>query len=162
MAEKLNPISMPSGQVLAEFANYEDAVSYVNRLVEGDFPAAQIAIIGSNLSSVERVRGRLGYGRVALGGALTGVWIGLLFAILFGAGIEVGAEGQINYAPEQFLAAVAIGIGLGMMLNILRHALNKKRRNFVSAPVMVAETYRVQVPEAEAARAQAALLKQGE
>jgi hypothetical protein len=162
MAEKLNPISVPSGIVLAEFSNYEDAVSYVNRLVEGDFPAAKISIVGSNLRSVERVRGRLGYGRVALGGALTGVWIGLLVAILFGAGIEVGADGQVSYAPEQFLAAVAIGIGLGMMLNILRHALNKKRRNFVSAPVMVAENYRVQVPEPEAATAQAALLKQSE
>jgi len=161
MADKQNPISVPSGQVLAEFSKYEDAVAYVNRLVDGDFPAAQIAIIGSNLRSVERVRGRLGYGRVALGGALTGVWIGLLVAILFGAGIEVGPEGQVNYAPEQFLAAVAIGIGLGMMLNILRHALNKKRRNFVSAPVMVAESYSVQVPEVEVTRAQAALRKQG-
>lgn len=159
MAEKQNPITIPTGHSLGEFASYPAATEFVNKLIEGDFTASKISIIGSDLKLVERVRGRLGYGRVALGGALTGIWIGLLLAILFGAGIEVTADNQINYVPERFIAALVIGIGIGMLLNILRFAFNKSRRNFVSAPVSVAQSYQVVVPNEDADAARESLAK---
>jgi hypothetical protein len=159
MAEKQHPISIPTGHSLGEFANYQAATDFVNKLIEGDFAAAKISIIGSDIRLVERVRGRLGYGRVALGGALTGIWIGLLLAILFGAGIEVTPDNQINYVPERFIAAVVIGIGMGMLINILRFSFSKNRRNFVSAPVSVAQSYQVVVPNELADAAREALAK---
>jgi hypothetical protein len=159
MADKQHPISIPTGHSLGEFSSYKEATDFVNRLIEGEFAAAKISIIGSDLKLVERVRGRLGYGRVALGGALTGIWIGLLLAILFGAGIEVTADNQINYVPERFIAALVIGIGVGMLINILRFSFSKNKRNFVSAPVSVAQSYQVVVPNEAADAAREALAK---
>jgi hypothetical protein len=161
MAEKQHPVSIPGGHSMGEFASYQLATEFVNKLIDGDFTAAKISIVGSDLKLVERVRGRLGYGRIALGGALTGIWIGLLIAILFGAGIEVTADNQINYVPEQFIAALVIGIGIGMLINILRFSFSKNRRNFVSAPISVAQNYQVIVPNEDADAAREALAKAG-
>jgi hypothetical protein len=159
MADKQHPVSIPSGQSMGEFASYEAATAFVNKLIEGEFAASKISIVGSDLKLVERVRGRLGYGRVALGGALTGIWIGLLLAILLGAGIEVTADNQINYVPEEFIATLVIGVGIGMLINILRFSLSKNRRNFVSAPISVAQSYQVIVPNEAADAAREALAR---
>jgi len=159
MTEKQHPMSIPGGHSMGDFSSYQAATDFVNKLIEGEFAASKISIVGSDLKLVERVRGRLGYGRIALGGALTGIWIGLLLAILLGAGIEVTADNQINYVPEQFISALVIGIGIGMLINILRFSFNKNRRNFVSAPVTVAQSYQVLVPNEAAEAAREALAK---
>ena len=52
------PPAVPQGEVIADFAQYVDAVAYVEKLVSNNFPAGFIAIVGSDLRSVERVRGR--------------------------------------------------------------------------------------------------------
>jgi len=60
---------MPNGATVAEFNTYTEAVSYVERILRGDFPAASVAIVGTDLRTVERVRAKINYGKVALGGA---------------------------------------------------------------------------------------------
>ena len=40
-------------------------------------------IVGTELKQVERVTGRLTTGRVALGGLLSGVWMGLFIGLIF-------------------------------------------------------------------------------
>jgi hypothetical protein len=72
--------SIPNGSAVSEFNDYQDAVAYVERIILGDFPPTSIAIVGTNLTSVERVKARISYGRVAGGGAAAGVWLGLLFS----------------------------------------------------------------------------------
>ena len=40
-------------------------------------------IVGTELKQIERVTGRLTTGRVALGGLLSGVWMGLFVGLIF-------------------------------------------------------------------------------
>lgn len=117
--------------------------------------------MGSDVKLVERVRSRLGYGRVAYSGAITGVWIGLIFAILIGAGVESGANGEVSYNPTEFIAAVVMGAGVGMLFNVARFGLAKNRRGFVSMTQSVAASYEVIVPDSEASNATRALNKAG-
>lgn len=145
---------IPKGFVLGEFVNYQDAAQLVDRLVSGDFTPAKISIVGSDLKLVERVRARLGYGRVAFSGAMTGFWLGLLFALLIGAGIEVSPEGGVNYLPDQFFSVLVIGAGIGMLISIVRFAIAKNKRSFISSQMPVAQRYEVIVPETDAALAQ--------
>ena len=146
--------TIPKGFVIGEFTNYLDASAMVERLIEGEFKPQDVAIIGHDPVLVEQVRARLGYGRVALSGLMTGFWIGLIFAILIGAGITVSPEGEIAYNPQQFLAVLVVATGIGMLFNILRFSFARNKRGFLSSQLPIASRYEVIVPEAEAAKAQ--------
>ena len=106
---------------------------------------------------MERVRSRLGYGRVALSGAIAGLWIGILVALLIGAGLETSEDGQISYLPEQFGAVVILAAGISMLFNILRFSFSKTKRGFISTQMPVASRYEVMVPQDKAADATKAL-----
>ena len=77
------PPALPRGEVLATYSTYAAAQGAVDTLAKADFPVKQVAIVGSDLKSVERVTGKLTYGRVALAGAASGAWLGIFFGILF-------------------------------------------------------------------------------
>jgi hypothetical protein len=77
----------------------------------------------------------------------------LIFALLIGAGFDVGADGEINYAPQEFLAVIVIAAGVGMLVNILRFLASKNKRGFLSSQMPVAARYEVIVPEEDAAKA---------
>ena len=70
---------MPQGEVIANFKQYTDALAYVDNLIKHNFPAGSVAIVGSDLRTVERIRGKVTYARLAIGGAVTGSWVGLAF-----------------------------------------------------------------------------------
>lgn len=144
---------VPTGHSMGEFRNYIDATELVNKLVQGDFPAAKISIIGHDPVLVERVRSRLGYGRVALSGALTGFWLGLIFAILLGVGFTQSPDGEISYQPQQFAAVLIVAAGIGMLVNILRFGLAKQKRGYLSTQMPIATRYEVIVPTEDAAAA---------
>ena len=138
------PPAIPNGEVLADFSQYAEAVAYVEKLVRNDFPAGFIAIVGSDLRSVERVRGKMSYARVAFNGAVIGAWIGLIYAFLFGPAIDTAdiasdANGTLG-------SALVIGAGVGMLFNVLRFSLSRNKREFVSQSSIVAAKYQVQVP----------------
>ncbi|MDG2496639.1 MAG: hypothetical protein P8M68_00440 [Aquiluna sp.] len=149
--------SIPKGHSLGEFRTHGEATEFVNRLVAGEFKANKISIIGHDLVLVESVRTRLGYGRVALSGAITGFWLGLIFALLVGAGIETSADGSISYAPQEFIAVLVMAAGGGMLLNILRFVATKNKRGFISSQMPVAARYEVIVPEQDVVEARKAL-----
>jgi len=151
--KKSTSLSIPRGHSLGEFRTHAEATEFVNKLVAGDFSANKVSILGHELVLVERVRSRLGYGRVAASGALTGFWLGLIFALLIGAGFEVGADGEVTYAPQEFMAVVVIAAGVGMLVNILRFLASKNKRGFLSSQMPVAARYEVIVPEEDAAKA---------
>ncbi|MEY4410034.1 MAG: hypothetical protein RLZ99_507 [Actinomycetota bacterium] len=142
--------AVPKGHSLGEFPNYQDATKLVERLIAGDFAPNKISIIGHNPVLVERVRSRLGYGRVALSGAVTGFWIGLIFALLLGTGIEVTPEGGVNYLPQQFFSVLVVGAGLGMLFQVIRFSATKNKRSFLSSQMPIATRYEVIVPDADA------------
>jgi hypothetical protein len=143
-SSRKSPPAIPNGEVLADFPQYAEAVAYVEKLVRNDFPAGLIAIVGSDLRSVERVRGKMSYARVAFGGAVTGAWIGLIYAFLFGPAIDTAniasdANGTLG-------SAIVIGAGVGMLFNVLRFSFSRSKREFVSQSSIVAAKYQVQVP----------------
>ena len=143
-SSRKSPPAIPNGEVLADFPQYAEAVAYGEKLVRNDFPAGFIAIVGSDLRSVERVRGKMSYARVAFSGAVTGAWIGLIYAFLFGPAIDTAniasdANGSLG-------SAIVIGAGVGMLFNVLRFSLSRSKREFVSQSSIVAAKYQVQVP----------------
>lgn len=148
----LNP-AIPTGEVIADFTKYQDAVEFVDRLVANEFPAQLVSIIGSDLRTVEQLRGKLGYGRIALSGLITGSWVGLLFGLLFGSSDPTEAALASNIG-----AGIVIGAGVGMLLNVIRFSLAKSKRTFISTSQVVANRYDVLVPAEQSEQAKKASL----
>ncbi len=127
---------MPRGEVISTYDHYVDAMHAVDRLARADFPVNAVSILGNDVRSVERVTGKLTYGRVALMGALSGAYFGLFLGLV-----------MFIFQPENegiggvFVAAVAIGAGFGMLFGVLSYALNRNRRDFSSVMQFVATRY---------------------
>ncbi len=68
---------------LGTFEKYEEAQKLVDTLSDKEFPVQNCLIVGTDLKQLERITGRLTWGRVLLGGALSGVWLGLFVGLIF-------------------------------------------------------------------------------
>ena len=129
---------LPKGEVVSTYDRYEDAKHAVDLLTRADFPIREVAIVGNDVRSVERVTGKLTYGRVALMGALSGAYLGLFLGLLL-----------FIFQPDNaaitgvFVSAIAIGAGFGMLFGVLSYAMNRNRRDFSSVMQMVAARYDV-------------------
>lgn len=130
--------TIPRGEILATFETYQEAQAAVDALARADFPVRQLAIIGNELKSVERVTGKLTWGRVALAGAASGAWLGVFLGLLL-----------IIFSPTtefSFLfAAVLLGAGFGMLFGLASYAVNRRRRDFTSTMQVIATSYSVLV-----------------
>ena len=142
--------SVPRGDVLQSVDTYPEAQSIVNRLTHAGYPVANIAIVGRDLVTVERVLGRMTYAKVALKGALNGAWFGLFIGFLMGV-TATGAE--TVYVP----ATMAIGAGIGMLVNLVIYSLRRKRQDFSSVQQVIASVYDIIVPNGTADAARTAL-----
>ena len=145
------PAVIPNGTTVAEFEQYLEAVQYVDKLVGADFPTAMVAIVGSDLKTVERLQGKLSYAKVALNGAVAGSWMGLIFGILFSGSPD--ATGALNFSSVG--SSIFIGAGAIMLLNVIRFSLTKNKRQFLSSSMVVASRYEVIVPNELADQARA-------
>jgi len=145
---RYNFAAIPQGEVLASYPSYQEAQAAVEKLAQADFPVAEVSIVGSDIKSVERVTGRLTWGRVALTGAITGAYVGLFFALVL-----------FIFAPTAtslfvtFIAAILIGAGFGVLFSILMYSFSRNRRDFTSVMQLVASSYAVVVDPADAGRA---------
>jgi hypothetical protein len=139
---------MPSGEIIAKFDSYEEAVQHVEKLLTGDFPVRQIAIVGRGLRSVERTRGRLGYPRLALMGAVNGSVIGLIWHALTGST-------DVN----SYLSTVVMFAGVAALVNVVRYSLGRNKRSFTTQHQLVADSYEIQIPRDLKAQAQDAIAK---
>lgn len=146
--------AIPQGEVVANFKQYTDAIAYVDNLIKHNFPAGSVAIVGSDLRTVERIRGKINYNRLALGGAVTGSWVGLAFGLIFGAEVNPVDANEFTFS-ESMLSSVVIGAGLGMLFNVVRYALSRNKKTFVSQSAVVAAKYQIQVPASLADQARA-------
>ena len=79
----VNPISA-AWNTVARFDDYEAAQRAVDRLSDDGFPVEKLDIIGTDLRTIERVTGRLTTVRAAGAGAISGLWVGVLFGLLLG------------------------------------------------------------------------------
>lgn len=134
------------GEVIASTRDYEAAQKTVSKLIAGEVPARDIAIVGEGVRTVERVTGRLGYAAAARSGAINGVLIGLLLSaiMLFG-----NPEAPITL----FLGFLLVGVALGMIMSLITYAIVRRRRDFASVSQMIADHYEVRVQAASLAKA---------
>ena len=72
----------PTGWPVGSYATYEEAQRAVDHLADSDFPVRDVTIVGVDLMLVERVIGRLTWGRVLVSGAASGAWFGLFVGLL--------------------------------------------------------------------------------
>lgn len=147
-ARSSQPPSLPTGTQIAVYATYAEAQQAVHYLAAEHFPVEQLTIFGTDLHSVERVTGRLSYGRVAIAGAMSGGWfglfVGLLLSLFGGAGFTSG-----------FTAiSVALGAGFGLLFSVLSYAVTRSRRDFTSSSQIVAGQYAVLCKPEQAVTAQ--------
>ncbi|BDV31000.1 general stress protein [Microbacterium terricola] len=124
------------GKTIAAFSTYEEAQKLVSELIESEVPAREIAIVGVNLRSIERVTGRLGYATAARSGAINGLLLGLLFAAIF-------VLGSPSPPIQVFAGVVLIGIALGMLISIIGYAFLRRRRDYASVMQVRADRYEV-------------------
>ena len=126
--------------VLGTYPDYLQAQRAVDYLSDQKFPVERTAIVGEGLKIVEQVTGRLDWTRaLSLGmgqGAVTGIFIGLIFSFL-----GFGGEGR------SFLALLFDGLLIGIMIGaawgLLSYALSGGRRDFTSVGGMRADHYSV-------------------
>jgi len=144
-------LGVPTGANLGTFQNYPEAQEMVNTLVREGVPARALSIVGSDVTLVERVTGKIGYGRAALSSAISGSWVGIL------AGLVVAL-----IEPSDFLTPLAgglmIGAGGGMVIGMLLFTFGAgKKQMYRSMQQVIAASYRVVVENAEHAHATQAL-----
>ncbi len=130
--------TLPRGEVVATYETYPEAQQAVDVLARADFPVDKVSIVGSDLKSVERVTGKLTWGRVAVAGAASGAWLGIFFGLLL-----VIFSPQVSLAFV--LAAVLIGAGFGMLFGVVSYAINRRRRDYTSVMQVIATSYSVLV-----------------
>src|SRR3954467_4738061 len=70
-------------QSLGVYDDYAGAQKAVDYLSDNGFPVENCLIVGTDLKQMERGTGRLTTGRVALGGLLSGAWMGLFVGVIF-------------------------------------------------------------------------------
>jgi hypothetical protein len=123
---------------LASYSDYPSAQRAVDYLADNRFPVERTAIVGTDLTLVETVLGRMTTGRAALAGAATGAWFGLFIGLLFGI-FTVG-----NWLAV-IIAGLLIGAVWGAIFGAIAHATTGGRRDFTSASSLRANRYAVTV-----------------
>ena len=144
--------AVPSGETVGSYTSYLDAQKAVDYLADQQFPVQMVSIVGNELKMVERVTGRLSYPRVALSGALSGMWFGLFVGVMLSF-----------FAPSpgyfSILASVLMGAAFFMLFGIVTYAMQRGKRDFTSTSQVVATSYDVLV-SVEAAHEARRLLQQ--
>jgi hypothetical protein len=147
----------PTGWPVGSYATYAEAQRAVDYLADRDFPVGDVTIVGVDLMLVERVIGRLTWGRVLLSGAASGAWFGLFVGLLLG----LFSPGNNTFGP--ILVGLLSGIAFGAIFAAVGYGATRGRRDFTSASQMVAGRYDVlcQPRNAEKARELLAKLAMG-
>jgi hypothetical protein len=134
-------------QSLAVYDDYSAAQKAVDFLSDKEFPVENCMIVGTDLKQVERITGRLTTGKVALGGALSGLWLGIFVGIIFalfdsGSGVAV------------VVTTALFGLVFGMVWALVGYLAARGQRDFSSVRVVVATRYEVLVEHKLLQRAQ--------
>ncbi|WP_084502698.1 general stress protein [Microbacterium indicum] len=126
------------GETVATYKQYEGAQRAVSLLISKEIPASDIAIVGSALRSVEKITGRLGWAQAAWQGALNGVLLGLLVSAF-----------AFIWVPTPTFAMVGglllLGVAVGMLMRVLSYSLVRRRRDYASVQMVMADHYEVAV-----------------
>ncbi len=124
---------------------YEDAQRAVDFLSDHEFPVQNCLIVGTDLKQVERVTGRLTTGKVAVGGALSGLWLGLFVGLIF----ALFGSGNVL---QVVVSTALFGVLFGLVWALAGYAATRGRRDFTSVQQVVATRYEVLVEHKYAER----------
>lgn len=130
--------AVPKGDTVGSYNSYLDAQKAVDYLADQQFPVQLVSIVGNDLKMVERVTGRLTYPRVALSGALSGMWFGLFVGVMLSFFSETGGYFSI-------VTSVLMGAAFFMLFGIVTYAMQRGKRDFTSTSQVVATNYDVVV-----------------
>ena len=147
-----NPLRLAYPQSLAVYDDYATAQKTVDFLADQKFPVEHLMIVGTDLKRVERITGRLTTGRVAVGGILSGLWLGLFVGLIFSFFVDQDVVAMI-------LSTVLLGAVFGLVWALLGYALTRGQRDFSSVTQVVATRYEVLVEHKVAAQAREELAK---
>ncbi|MFI5426194.1 general stress protein [Aeromicrobium sp. UC242_57] len=146
--------SLEYPQSLGVYDQYSDAQKAVDYLSDHEFPVQNVLIVGTELKQVERVTGRLTWGRVLSAGAASGAWLGLFIGLI----LSIFAEGESVLVTV--LGGLAFGIVFGVISGALGYGATRGQRDFSSVQKVVATKYEVLVEHKFLADGQALLAKQ--
>ncbi|SDB80067.1 hypothetical protein GA0111570_101341 [Raineyella antarctica] len=125
-------------QLLATYNSYAEAQRAVDYLSDKSFPVQNLAIVGTDLRSVERVTGRKDWGTVVNRGLSNGLSIGLLFGVM----------AMLFYPPQTNIyelaaIAVVVGVVISVVFALIGYLMTRGRRDFTSVTQTIATRYEV-------------------
>ena len=145
--------ALPAGWPVGSFTSYADAQAAVDMLSDnGDFPVSDVSIVGVDLMEVEKVVGRLSWGKVLGRGALSGAWMGLFIGVL------ISMFQTELVAP--LLAGLAMGIVFGLVTAGVPYAMSRGSRDFATTTQIIANRYDVICAPESARRARDLIARQ--
>jgi hypothetical protein len=128
----------PTGWPIGSYATYAEAHRAVEHLATNEFAVEDVTIVGVDLMLVERVIGRLSWGRALGSGAISGAWFGLLMGLL----LSVFGQGSgVSLLP--MLVGLVAGMAFGLVFAGISYASARGRQDFASASQLVAGRYDV-------------------
>ncbi len=125
----------PSGWPIGSYGTYAEAQKAVDYLSDQHFPVEGVTIVGVDLMQVERVTGRLTWGRVIGGGIASGAWLGLFVGLL------------LSIVTGNLLPSLVFGLIFGALFGVISASLaygaTRGQRDFASTMQLVAGRYDV-------------------
>ena len=140
---------------LGTFEKYAEAQKAVDTLSDKEFPVENCLIVGTDLKQLERVTARLTWGRIALGGILSGLWLGLFVGLIF------ALFNQQDSAVSLLLSTAVYGAIFGLIWSLVGYAFTRGARDFSSVSQVVATKYEVFVEHKFAQQGRAILAEAG-
>ncbi|KJR07715.1 MULTISPECIES: general stress protein [Gordonia] len=125
----------PKGWPVGSYDTYAQAQRAVDYLSDNEFQVDNLTIVGVDLMQVEKVLGRLTWGKVIAGGIGSGAWLGLFFGAL--VSLVVGT----SWTPILF--GVLAGMVFGLISAAIPYAATRGQRDFTSTMQLVAGRYDV-------------------
>ncbi|MEI5674198.1 MULTISPECIES: general stress protein [unclassified Nocardioides] len=144
-ANAASPLRLEFPQSLATYDDYAAAQKSVDYLSDQKFPVEQLMIVGTDLKRIERITGRLTWNRVAMGGVLSGVWLGLFVGVILSLFSD---EGFVTIVSTMLFGAL-----FGLIWALVGYAATRGQRDFSSVTQVVATRYEVLVEHKSAAQA---------
>ena len=141
-----SPLKLQFPQSLAVYDDYAKAQKSVDFLSDAEFPVEHLMIVGTDLKRIERVTGRLTWSKIAIGGILSGLWLGIFIGLVF-------ALFTTSAIWEVLLSAALMGATFGLVWALVGYAFTRGQRDFSSVTQVVATKYEVLVEHSHAARA---------
>lgn len=127
----------PKGWPIGSYATYAEAQRAVDYLSDEEFPVQNVTIVGVDLMQVERITGRLTWGRVLSAGAASGAWLGLFLGLLVGLFVAGGS------VLPTVIAGIVGGIVFGLISAAVPYWASRGTRDFSSTMQLVAGRYDV-------------------